>query len=582
MTRSYFALRAGMLAGLLVLVAFGAHSDTSQAFDSIFPGADSYDAPPPGSELPKPSSESNPSSFAGTYSITEGDVTKSASQFDQNCADLPPKDFTNGATLSIPTVKPGPTTLTLAGFGEVSSFEGTLAGNTFNAQTEYKGAYIITKIVTTATFSVASNGVATVTATFKRIPMADRATACLVDFTVSGSKQISYTYTLDDEANSTNTPGTSVPTTPGPTVTGLNPDQPAAPFSIKTPDFLTKLNPSARGGLTLDQLRNFLPVVISFILTIGAILFVILIAMAGVQWMSSAGNEEGTTKAKNLLQTALVGFGITIAFWGISNFFIVQILGNSGDDIFTRLRDAAGPANGPTNSGAPGNGGGDGTVQPDGQSGDTTFADSLPTRAVHLSFRNINSPDTPLDQFSFIVNGTVSATDKNGTSKTGNISPKTGSSGADGGATVHLPIGAVVEVWNGEYINPDVDTIYQSLDAFTVGQANATPQEEVVFAHKTGDIIAVNFKIIDLEKQPVAGIKITVTDHLGSTSYGTKTSGNTGIVTFQLPSSTEVIINLESSAGSTYTGTQFTPARNGGTANFKYFQVDTSGNLSDI
>jgi len=55
-------------------------------------------------------------------------------------------------------------------------------------------------------------------------------------------------------------------------------------------------------------------------LTFVGILFVALIVWGGFQYMTSAGNREGTEKARNVLTTSVVGLLIILSSYGIARF----------------------------------------------------------------------------------------------------------------------------------------------------------------------------------------------------------------------------------------------------------------------
>ena len=54
---------------------------------------------------------------------------------------------------------------------------------------------------------------------------------------------------------------------------------------------------------------------------VGAI-FVILFLVGGVQYLTSAGNEEASTKAKKLLTDAMIGLVIVLASWAVANWIL--------------------------------------------------------------------------------------------------------------------------------------------------------------------------------------------------------------------------------------------------------------------
>ena len=58
--------------------------------------------------------------------------------------------------------------------------------------------------------------------------------------------------------------------------------------------------------------------VINWVLGILMLLAVSLAVYAGILWMTSRGNEEAVTKAKNILTGAVIGIFIILASYGVS------------------------------------------------------------------------------------------------------------------------------------------------------------------------------------------------------------------------------------------------------------------------
>ena len=66
--------------------------------------------------------------------------------------------------------------------------------------------------------------------------------------------------------------------------------------------------------------------IFNFVITIGAIIFVILFLVGGIQYLTAAGDTEATGKAKKILVDAIIGLVIILAAWAIGN-FILDFLG---------------------------------------------------------------------------------------------------------------------------------------------------------------------------------------------------------------------------------------------------------------
>lgn len=68
--------------------------------------------------------------------------------------------------------------------------------------------------------------------------------------------------------------------------------------------------------------------IVTWLLGILAIIAVILIIIAGFMWMTSGGNEEKITTAKNMLRSAIIGLVIILAAYGIT-LYVIRILASA-------------------------------------------------------------------------------------------------------------------------------------------------------------------------------------------------------------------------------------------------------------
>ncbi len=74
------------------------------------------------------------------------------------------------------------------------------------------------------------------------------------------------------------------------------------------------------------NLSQAIDTIFGFVITIAGIFFVILFLVGGIQYLTSAGEPEGTKKAKQLLVDAIIGLIIVLAAWAIGQ-FILKTLG---------------------------------------------------------------------------------------------------------------------------------------------------------------------------------------------------------------------------------------------------------------
>lgn len=81
---------------------------------------------------------------------------------------------------------------------------------------------------------------------------------------------------------------------------------------------------------SIGFLQKFLPLVVTLILIVGAIIFFFNLVVGAIQWISSGGDKEAVGKARSRITSALVGLVILFAIFAIiqvvENFFHIQIL----------------------------------------------------------------------------------------------------------------------------------------------------------------------------------------------------------------------------------------------------------------
>ncbi len=70
--------------------------------------------------------------------------------------------------------------------------------------------------------------------------------------------------------------------------------------------------------------------VIKTFLALLGVIFVVLIVVAGYNWMTAAGEEEKINKAKDTIKSAIIGLIIIVAAYAIT-YFVFENLPGSGD-----------------------------------------------------------------------------------------------------------------------------------------------------------------------------------------------------------------------------------------------------------
>ena len=66
--------------------------------------------------------------------------------------------------------------------------------------------------------------------------------------------------------------------------------------------------------------------IVNAALSLLGVIFVILIVLAGYNWMTAAGDEAKVTKAKESIRRAIIGFIIVASAFAIYNFIFVHLL----------------------------------------------------------------------------------------------------------------------------------------------------------------------------------------------------------------------------------------------------------------
>ena len=81
---------------------------------------------------------------------------------------------------------------------------------------------------------------------------------------------------------------------------------------------------------TGTQLGKVVALVIKGFLSLLGIIFIILIILSGFNWMTSEGDEQKITKAKETIRTAIIGLFIIIAAYSIT-YFVFNVLPWAGN-----------------------------------------------------------------------------------------------------------------------------------------------------------------------------------------------------------------------------------------------------------
>ena len=82
--------------------------------------------------------------------------------------------------------------------------------------------------------------------------------------------------------------------------------------------------PSGGSGIPVKfrTLHSIITLIFNTIITISGVIFLIMLLIGGIQYLTGAGNEEATGKAKKLMIDAVVGLIIVLAAWAIGQWVL--------------------------------------------------------------------------------------------------------------------------------------------------------------------------------------------------------------------------------------------------------------------
>jgi hypothetical protein len=86
---------------------------------------------------------------------------------------------------------------------------------------------------------------------------------------------------------------------------------------------------AGKGGYTISEksdLTSVAGLIIQAVLGLLGIIFIILMIYAGYTWMVASGNEQQVSKAKNMLQTSVIGLVIVLSSWAIWTFIFESLI----------------------------------------------------------------------------------------------------------------------------------------------------------------------------------------------------------------------------------------------------------------
>jgi len=95
-----------------------------------------------------------------------------------------------------------------------------------------------------------------------------------------------------------------------------------------------KIGTEAYDTTTSKDPRDIVIDVIKIFLTFLSIIFIVLIMLAGYKWMTSQGNQDKVDEAKKEITRAIIGLGIIIAVYAITDFVFTDVRKAITDDVW--------------------------------------------------------------------------------------------------------------------------------------------------------------------------------------------------------------------------------------------------------
>ena len=74
-----------------------------------------------------------------------------------------------------------------------------------------------------------------------------------------------------------------------------------------------------------SDLGTTIQTIFNFVILLSGVIFIVLFLVGGVTYLTAAGNEEQTGKARKLLVDAVVGMVIVLASWALGSFVLKKL-----------------------------------------------------------------------------------------------------------------------------------------------------------------------------------------------------------------------------------------------------------------
>lgn len=76
-----------------------------------------------------------------------------------------------------------------------------------------------------------------------------------------------------------------------------------------------------------NSLARIIGLVVNAALSLLGVIFVVLMVLAGYNWMTASGNEQKVDEAKSTIKRAIIGLVIVLSSWAIWTFILERFIG---------------------------------------------------------------------------------------------------------------------------------------------------------------------------------------------------------------------------------------------------------------
>ena len=76
-----------------------------------------------------------------------------------------------------------------------------------------------------------------------------------------------------------------------------------------------------------NTLQAWISAILNLLISVAGVIFMILLVIGGFQYLTGAGNEEQTGKAKKMMIDAVIGLIITLIAWAAGYWIITKLTG---------------------------------------------------------------------------------------------------------------------------------------------------------------------------------------------------------------------------------------------------------------